>query len=89
MKKLLMAGLGLCTSGVFAAEEILAQMTIDFGSTGGIYATGDSKARLAGGGCHSGSRGMLEVYNRTEKWNSGEFNLTGKVDAGPRPHGFY
>ena len=67
-------------SGAAAREETLALMTFDFGSACGIYATGDSKARIVKGGSHPGSRGMLEIHNRTEKWNSGEFNLTGRVE---------
>ena len=67
-----------------AEEEMLALMTFDFGTACGIYATGDSKASVAKGGSHSGSRGMLEISGRTEKWNSGEFNLTGRVVDGGR-----
>jgi len=63
-------------------EEVLAKMTFDFGSTCGIYATGDSFVRVVPGGFGEGSRGALEVHGRTEKWNSGEFNLTGRVVAG-------
>ena len=69
--------------GTFAAEETLAKMTFDFGSAGGIYATGDAKARIVPGG-GEGSRGVLEIHHRTQKWNSGEFNLTGKVVGGHR-----
>ena len=65
-------------------EEVLAKMTFDFGSPCGIYATGNSHARVVSGGCGDGSRGALEVHSRTEKWNSGEFNLTGRVNAGTK-----
>ena len=65
-------------------EEVLAKMTFDFGSPCGIYATGNSHARVVSGGCGDGSRGALEVYSRTEKWNSGEFNLTGRVNVGTK-----
>jgi len=80
----------LAVAAVFAhcvrADEVdmLAMMTFDFGSACGMYSTGNSKARIVKGGSHPGSRGMLEICNRTEKWNSGEFNLSGRVHDGGR-----
>ena len=82
MRRICLWGLSLLALAAGADEEKLAQMTFDFGSMGGIYATGNAKARLVKGGSHAGSRGMLEVCQRTEKWNSGEFNLTGRVEDG-------
>ncbi len=78
--------LSLCAALTATADgEItkipVTEITFDNGTQQGIYSTGNSKARLVSHNTHSGGY-ALEIYNRDQTWNSGEFDMTGRLLPG-------
>ena len=67
----------------FAAvtEYPVTAITFDNGNAQGIYSTGNSKSRLVSDNTHSGDY-ALEIYNRDQTWNSGEWDMTGRMLPG-------
>ncbi len=71
---------------VFAQEEArpalqtVAIMDFDDGSSQGIYSTGNSSAKVSDN-AHSGPY-SLNIFNRDQYWNSGEFDMGSKMKEG-------
>ena len=62
-------------------EYPIANMTFDNGNSQGIYPTGNGKLRLVSDNTHSGDY-AVEIYNRDQTWNSGEWDMTGRMLPG-------